>query len=71
MNNNFDLIASVRLPKGKYLFTLSFLVNTTNSVMYLSLSAEIAAGVPKRSYSPAHKIVICANNPEENFCSGE
>ncbi len=32
---NYEEIAVIKLPKGKYVLTLSFLVKATNSWMYL------------------------------------
>lgn len=33
--SNYDVIATVKLPKGKHILTISFLVKATNSWMYL------------------------------------
>jgi hypothetical protein len=73
---NYETLASVRLPKGKYLLTLNFLVKATNSWIYLYLNQGVSlmqnAGfyVPSAAHFIPHTVrkIHQVTADHENVC---
>ena len=57
MGNNFESLASVKLPKGKYILTLSFFAKPTGTILYLYFG-QTQTVLPNYFYAPNNSTFI-------------